>query len=116
MRIMCGCVRACMYVQALDGSSQLYKAYSEHLSTAMEFYTHLLSQLEEHYQLPVTAMDYSNLSGPYPHMCITSRMQCIIMQCVVGSRRVTQLTQLSVLQMCSGRLASVSLGVSVVMC
>ena len=59
------------YAQALDGSSLLYRAYSEHLSMAVEFYTNMLAQLEERYQLPVTSMDHSQLAGIPEHvLCV----------------------------------------------
>ena len=54
---------SCIHPQALDGSSHLYHAYSEHLSMATGFYTQLLGRLEEHYSLPVTSMDHSQLIG-----------------------------------------------------
>ena len=58
-------VQMCVYIytQALDGTSPLHFMYKEHLSMATAFYTQLLTSLEEHYQLPVTSMDATQLHG-----------------------------------------------------
>ena len=67
--------------QALDRSSPLFMLYSEHLSMATAFYTQLLAQMEAHYQLQVTSMDYTQLQGT-ACLCVCFLEYLILCECL----------------------------------
>ena len=65
------CISIC--TQALDGSSPLYLAYYNHLSSASAYYSELLQKLEAQYGVTVTGLDGTQLEGDHEKL-VTSRV------------------------------------------